>query len=310
MAYQINKNTIFFIFSLIFGLGFSAFKAKAQINQQQEWITNTIDRLYPTKIYVEKKIQTIEVEVGIKRENARIEKTGKKYIYTFNRQGKIESLIEITRQEYNYDTVFTFHYYNKDSRVHIARTFNKGRYTSTYETSDEYNQVTRFLVCQETNLSDDFRFFKLGQQTVIQSESYRYEIINDNQTRKKFLNDNNVIYKEGILYFEGKKKLLKAQDYTFTTTGVRINYTNSFDDKGRLLESFYTSDAAGDLKENTRFSYDANVLTEEKYYRNASMKNQRFYFYNKENQLLESILSKSNNDYLIEILNFNFTFYQ
>jgi hypothetical protein len=194
--------------------------------------------------------------------------------------------------------------------VHIARTFNKGRYTSTYETSDEYNQVTRFLVCQETNLSDDFRFFKLGQQTVIQSESYRYEIINDNQTRKKFLNDNNVIYKEGILYFEGKKKLLKAQDYTFTTTGVRINYTNSFDDKGRLLESFYTSDAAGDLKENTRFSYDANVLTEEKYYRNASMRNQRFYFYNKENQLLESILSKSNNDYLIEILNFNFTFYQ
>jgi hypothetical protein len=284
--------------------------ASAQINQQQEWITNTIDRLYPTKIHVEKKIQTIEVEVGIKRENARIEKTGKKYIYTFNRQGKIESFIEVTRQEYNYDSVFTFHYYNKDSRVHIARTINKGRYTATYETSDEYDQVTRFLVCQETNLSDDFRFFKLGQQTVMQSESYRYEIINDNQTRKKFLNDNNLIYKEGILYFEGKKKLLKAQDYTFTTTGVRINYTNTFDDKGRLLESYYSSDAAGDLKESTRFSYDASGLTEEKYYRNASMKNQRFYFYNKENQLLESILSKSNNDYLIEILNFNFTFYQ
>jgi hypothetical protein len=284
--------------------------ATAQINQQQEWITNTIDRLYPSKIHVEKKIQTIEVEVGIKRENARIEKTGKKYIFTYNRQGLIESFIEVTRQEYTYDSVFTFHYYNKDSRVHIARTYNKGRYTATYETSDEYNQVTRFLVCQETNLSDDFRFFKLGQQTVLQSESFRYEIINDNQTRKKFLNDNNLVYKEGILYFEGKKKLLKAQDYTFTTTGVRINYTNTFDDKGRLLESYYSSDAAGDLKESTRFSYDASGLTEEKYYRNASMKNQRFYFYNKENELLESILSKSNNDYLIEIFNFNFTFYQ
>jgi hypothetical protein len=303
-----STRTISLIYmSLILLLNYSA---KAQINQQQEWITNTIDRLYPKKEHVEKKIQTIEVEVGIKRENTRIEKTGKKYIFTYNRQGKIESFIEVTRQEYTYDSVFTFHYYNKDSHVHIARTFNKGRYTAVYETSDEYEQVIRYLVCNETNMSDDFRFFKLGQQTVMQSESYRYEIINENQTRKKFLNDNNLVYKEGILYFEGKKKLLKMQDYTFTTTGVRINYTNSFDDKGRLLESFYSSDAAGDLKENTRFSYDANGLTEEKYYRNASMKNQRFYFYNKENLLLESILSKSNNDYLIEIFNFNFTFYQ
>lgn len=300
----------FYLLLIIMTLVLNANRVTAQINQQQEWITNTLDRLYPTKIHVEKKIQTIEVEVGVKRENARIEKTGKKYIYTFNRQGKIESLIEVTRQEYTYDSVFTFHYYNKDSRVHIARTYNKGRYTAVYETYDEYDQVIRYLVCQETNLSDDFRFFKLGQQTLMQSESYRYEIINDNQTRKKFLNDNNLVYKEGILYFEGKKKLLKAQDYTFTTTGVRINYTNTFDDKGRILESFYSSDAAGDLKENTRFSYDANGLAEEKYYRNASMKNQRFYFYNKDSQILESILSKSNNDYLIEIFNFNITFYQ
>jgi hypothetical protein len=282
----------------------------AQINQQQEWISNTIDRLYPSKIHVEKKIQTIEVEVGIKRENARIEKTGKKYIYTFNRQGRIESFVEVTRQEYTYDSIFTFHYYNKDSRVHIARTYNKGKYTTIYETYDEYDQVIKYLVCQETNLTDDFRFFKLGQQTVIQSESYRYETINEQQTRKKFLNDNNLVYKEGILYFDGKKRLLKMQDYTFTTTGVRINYTNTFDDKGRILESYYSSDAAGDLKENTRYSYDATGLTEEKYYRNASMKNQRFYFYNKESLILESILSKSNNDYLIEIFNFNFSFYQ
>ncbi len=308
--YRKNKITaIVQLISICFLVSIN-FKAAAQINQQQEWIINTIDRLYPTKIHIEKKVQTIEVEVGIKRENARIEKTGKKYIYTFNRQGKIESFVEITRQEYTYDSIFTFHYYNKDSKVHIARTFNKGRYTTIYETYDEYDQVIKYLVCQETNLSDDFRFFKLGQQTVMQSESYRYEIINDNQTRKKFLNDNNLVYKEGILYFESKKKLLKAQDYTFTTTGIRINYTNTFDDKGRILESFYSSDAAGDLKENTRYSYDANGLTEEKYYRNSSMKNQRFYFYNKESLLLESVLSKTNNDYLIEILNFNFTFYQ
>lgn len=297
-------------FALFLMLAMLGINVKAQISQQQEWITNTIERFYPTKIHVEKKIQTIEVEIGIKRENARIEKTGKKYIYTFNRQGKIESVIEITRQEYTYDSIFTFHYYNKDSRVHIARTYNKGRYTAIYETYDENDQVIRYLVCQETNLSDDFRFFKLGQQTLLQSESYRYEIINDMQTRKKFLNDNNVAYKEGILYYEGKQRLLKSQDYTFTTTGVRINYTNTFDDKGRILESYYSSDAAGDLKEHSRFTYDANGLTEEKYYRNSSMKNQRFYFYNKDNQLLESILSKSNNDYLIEIFNFSFTFYE
>lgn len=297
-------------FALFLMLAMLGINVKAQISQQQEWITNTIERFYPTKIHVEKKIQTIEVEIGIKRENARIEKTGKKYIYTFNRQGKIESVIEITRQEYTYDSIFTFHYYNKDSRVHIARTYNKGRYTAIYETYDENDQVIRYLVCQETNLSDDFRFFKLGQQTLLQSESYRYEIINDMQIRKKFLNDNNVAYKEGILYYEGKQRLLKSQDYTFTTTGVRINYTNTFDDKGRILESYYSSDAAGDLKEHSRFTYDANGLTEEKYYRNSSMKNQRFYFYNKDNQLLESILSKSNNDYLIEIFNFSFTFYE
>ena len=294
---------------LVILMCFIALNTNAQINQQQEWINNSIERLYPSKIHVDKKIQTIEVEVGIKRENARIEKTGKKYIFTYNLQGNLASFVEVTRQEYNYDSIFTFHYYNKETRTHIARTFNKGRYTAIYETSNEYNQVTKHIVCNETNLSDDFRFFKLGQQTLMQSESYSYEIINENQTRKKFLNDNNLIYKEGILYFEGKNKLLKAQDYTFTTTGVRINYSNNFDDKGRLLESFYLSNAAGDLKENTKFSYEADNLTEEKYFRNASLKNHRFYFYNKENMILESILSKSNNDNLIEIFNFNFTFY-
>ena len=294
---------------LVILMCFIALNTNAQINQQQEWINNSIERLYPSKIHVDKKIQTIEVEVGIKRENARIEKTGKKYIFTYNLQGDLASFVEVTRQEYNYDSIFTFHYYNKETRTHIARTFNKGRYTAIYETSNEYNQVTKHIVCNETNLSDDFRFFKLGQQTLLQSESYSYEIINENQTRKKFLNDNNLIYKEGILYFEGKNKLLKAQDYTFTTTGVRVNYNTNFDDKGRTLESFYSSNAAGDLKENTKFSYEADNLTEEKYFRNTSLKNHRFYFYNKENMILESILSKSNNDSLIEIFNFNFTFY-
>ena len=69
---------------LVILMCFIALNTNAQINQQQEWINNSIERLYPSKIHVDKKIQTIEVEVGIKRENARIEKTGKKYIFTYS----------------------------------------------------------------------------------------------------------------------------------------------------------------------------------------------------------------------------------
>ena len=283
--------------------------ALSQPNPQLDWLNLTLNRIYPAKTHLNKKMKTIEVEVGIKRSNARIENTGKKYIYTFNQLGKIESFIEVNRQEYNYDSTFTFHYYNTDTRVHIARTYNKGRYTATYETFDENNRIIKYLVCAETNLSDDFRFFKLGQQTSVQSETYTYQQMSDNQTRKKYFNDNNLVYKEGILYTDVKNKQLKEEDYTFITTGVRINYTNTFDDKGRILETLYSSDAAGDLRESTRFTYEGNNLTEEKYYRNSAMRNQRYYFYDKENSELESILCKYSNDYLIEIFNFSFSYY-
>jgi hypothetical protein len=282
----------------------------AQINQHQEFANNVLEKLYPTKIYQGKKIKSIEVELGLKRENARIEKTGKKYVYNFQEDGRLASFIEVIKKEYEYDSIFTFHFYNKELKQHIARTFDHGKYFTLYDNFDDAGRLVKSMRCQETNLTDDFRFFKIGQQTILQIESYQYEAVNENQVKKKFLNDQNLVYKEGIIYYEGNPKVLKAQEFAFSTTGVKVNYTYTYDDQGRQLETNYFSNAAGELKESTRYTYNASVLTEDKYYRNSSMKNQRFYFYGKDNGLLESILSKSGNAYLIDIYNFSFTFYQ
>lgn len=281
----------------------------AQVNPQLDWITSTIDKIYPKKEMNAKKIKNITVEVGIKRDNSRIEKTGKKYIYYFNTQGKLDTLIQIIRTEYSYDSIITFYYNNKTTKTDISRTYNKGKYFTVYNTMDDYGRIIKTLHCEETNLSDDYRFFKLGNQVVTQSESYRFEPINDNQLRKKFSNDNNIVFKEGIIYTEGKNKLIKEESYQYIATGVRLNYSNVYDDKEHVIETIYTSDASGELKENSKFTYDKDVLTEEKYYRNNAMRNERFFFYNKENNSLESILSKSTTGYTIEIYNFTINFY-
>jgi hypothetical protein len=281
----------------------------AQVNPQLDWVTNTIDRIYPKKEMNAKKIKNITVELDLKRDNSRIEKTGKKFIYSFSNQGTLDTLIQIIRNEYGYDSIVTFYYTNKATKTDIIRTFNKGKYFTIYNTKDDYGRIIKTLHCEETNLSDDFRFFKLGNQVVTQSESYRFEPINDNQLRKKFSNDNNIVFKEGIIYTEGKNKLIKEENYQYIATGVRLNYSNVYDEKERVIETIYTSDASGDLKENSKFTYDKDILLEEKYYRNNAMRNQRFFFYNKENSSLESILSKSTTGYTIEIYNFTINFY-
>lgn len=305
---QLLNRTIQKLFILIFCL--ITLHVQAQINQHQEFVTTVLDKLYPSKMHQGKKIKSIEVELGMKRENSRIEKSGKKYIFNYQDDGRLELFVEVLRKEYEFDSIFTLHYYNKEAKLQIARTYNNGKYLAIYENFDDAGRLIKSMRCQETNLTDDFRFFKIGQQTILQSESYQYEIINDNQVKKKFFNDQNLVYKEGILYYEGNPKILKAQEFAFTTTGVKVNYTYTYDEQGRQMESNYFSNAAGEIKESTRYTYNASVLTEDKYYRNSSLKNQRFYFYGKDNGLLESILSKSGNAYLIEIYNFNFTFYQ
>ncbi len=301
--YFIKHSSFAFLLVLLVG------KVKAQNNTQLNWINELIERSFPVKEYQGKKIKSIIVDFDLKRENSRIEKGNKKYIYQYLPDGNLESLIETTRNDNGYDSIFTFCYYNNTANSRISRTYNKGRYTAVYQTFDEDKKLSRYVVCYETNLSDDFRFFKLGQQTVIQSESYKYEYINENQTRKKIFNDNNLVYKEGIIYTDEKNKKTIAEEYTFLTTGVRTNYKYLYDNKRRLTESSFYSDAAGELNEKTLFLYTDSVLNEDKLYRNNILKNERYYFYNKDSHILESILCKVSGSYLFEIYNFHFIFY-
>lgn len=304
-----DKYRIIMILGLFLSFKMSSAQTISATRASIDWMLNDIERFYPNLEYIERKIKTVEIEFGTKRDNARIEKSGKKFIINYTRDGKPESEIEIVRNEFGFDSLFTFHYYLNGNKMHVARKFMNGKYFAIYETLDPEGRTIKLQECQETNQTNDFRFFKLGRQTVLFSESYQYELLNPEQERKKYLNDNNLVYKEGIIYYDKKHKV-KEMDFSFSTTGIRENITNVYDEQGRLTENHFSSDAAGDLRETTRYTYESKQLIGQKYYRNNVLKNERFYFYNKENGLLESILSKSAGDYNIEIFNISIQFYE
>ncbi|MCC6251279.1 MAG: hypothetical protein IT238_02315 [Bacteroidia bacterium] len=281
----------------------------AQINMQKEWLENTIEVLFPGRTFKGQKIQCIEVETNIKQENTRIERAPKKYIFSYNTNGEIESLIELNKKDSGYDSVYTFYYYNKETRLLISRTYNNGSYTAVYETYDDKHRLVKRVQCSETNLSGDFNFFKLGQQIVEQSESFSYESLGNNQTRKRFLNDINTVYKEGIVYTDESGTRVTEQDFTFVTTGVRVSNQYVYDKQGRLTEKKYNSDAAGNLSEVTKYIYQDALLNQERYERNNVLRNECFYFYHESNNLVESIVCKQTNSYRIDIFNFMVSFY-
>ncbi|MBL0047584.1 MAG: hypothetical protein IPP32_05730 [Bacteroidetes bacterium] len=286
-----------------------ATSSKAQFYKQ----TTAISHLYSVSVnpdYVrEQKIKSLRITYAWKEDGQRIQsKNTSKKIY-FNTNGLPFHELDVVES----DSSETFYYYHGDTLA-IKRKFTLKEILAVYVSFGAQHQPSREVRCKEfpANPEEKFfsrEFFKLGKQEVIWTESYSYESLSKNQTRKKTYNDKEIVYKEGIVYTD-EHNLTNSEISRFTATGVSENNSYIYDTKNQLLEKTFYTDVAGILEEKTIFTYDANGnVSTEKFYRNSILQKELIYFYSTNGKYPEAILTKYPNRKTIDMQTIQVEFY-
>ena len=172
---------------------------------------------------------------------------------------------------YEFDTLSCTFFYNEKSNLSCKR-YNDGNvYNSTYYWYDSLNRVTRVLFCRETNSSQDKSVFVLGQQQKQFEEKYKYAYTSELQYKKLCLNDEDRVFKEIVVSFN-KNKQPKQYNESFIATWINQVTDFTYNDKNKLIEKKYTSNAATPVEIKDTFEYDKNdFLDMEKHYKNGLM---------------------------------------
>lgn len=278
-----------YLFLVIFLLATSS---KAQFFKQ----TTANSHLYTIPVnpdYVrDQKIKSLRITYAWKEEGQRIQSKNTSKNINFNANGLPFHELDIVVS----DSSETFYYYRGDTLV-IKRKFTAMEIHAAYFSYDTQNRPLREVRCKEFPANPEEpifsrEFFKLGKQEVFWTESYSYEQLSKNQTRKKTYNDKEIVYKEGIVYAD-EHNLTNSEISRFTATGVSENNNYVYDSKNQLLEKTFYTDVAGILEEKTIFTYDAygNISTE-KFYRNSILQKEMIYFYSANGKYPEAILTK------------------
>lgn len=266
-----------------------------------------IEKLFSVSEIRQRGIRRIYAEVAVKNENDRIRKTGQQFIFEYDKSGQPVWMAELSSPAV-LDTILTLWYRNKDSTLLVRRKYERGRFSTTYIRYDSLHRPCKYVQCAETSEGESVRFFKPLNQYVNSLETVSYEIPVAGQLKKRFINDNGVVYKEGIEYSRNGKPF--SEEYFYTATGMRVRINYRYDDQGNLTERQYYTDAVGEYVETLEMKYENGKLSGERFFRNTVPVVERFFFYRKEDGLPESILTRNTGTYVIDFFNLRYEFFE
>lgn len=176
-----------------------------------------------------------------------------------------------TKSVYEFDTLSCVFVYDKQNNLSCKR-YNDGNvYNASYYWYDSLGRVTRILYCRETNSSPDRSVFVLGLQQKQFEEKYKYVYTSPVQYKKQCLNDEERVFKEIVVTFTPKKQP-KQYNESFIATWINQVTDFTYNEKNKLIEKKYTSNAGGNVEIKDTLTYDKNnFLDMEKHYKNGTL---------------------------------------
>ncbi|MFH1004352.1 MAG: hypothetical protein V1781_02485 [Bacteroidota bacterium] len=157
--------------------------------------------------------------------------------------------------QYKYDTLVTNFFYTSTGHLQMKRSMIGEFFNACYYEYYADGNIKKQTVCKETNSSIDKKEFRLSVQTILSQEKFEYVYQSPNQKRKKCLNDEGKIYKEGILNFAKGK--LTDESYEFTVAWLRISTNYKYDNAGCLVEKIISDNTSGQREDKWIFEYDS-----------------------------------------------------
>ncbi|MFN6039844.1 MAG: hypothetical protein ACK452_15350, partial [Bacteroidota bacterium] len=203
-----------------------------------------------------------------------------------------------TRHEkiYEYDTISTRFFYDKDGRLILSR-YNEGSYyEGNYYEYDGEGRITRELRCKETNLTQGSNIFTLGVQNVISEEKFEYQKTGNLKYKKKCLNDEGRVFREIIINTDEGKRI-KEMNENFTVTWISQKTKFWYNNFGQLTQKTFESNADGTQAIRDTFEYDnkGNIIWE-KQFMNDVLLNERSYIFNDSGDLVNSFVIRNHTE--------------
>ncbi len=189
----------------------------------------------------------------------------------YKRHRKISNGHRYTKNEYIYDTIITTYFYNEFNLLQLKR-YNDGNYYESYYLDYfKDGQLEKERRYKETNVSEIKSVFKLGEQTLISEESYRYLPISKVQFKKTCLNNENRSFKEIIYNLNDSSQILSINEQ-YTASWIIENKNFDYNKKGQLIKATYNSNSNDNINLIETYEYDMNdCLLTEKHYKNNEL---------------------------------------
>lgn len=157
---------------------------------------------------------------------------------------------------YIYDTLFVYYYYDSLSRLASRRMCDGDYYSTWYYEYNVDGFMTRRIHAKETNGGMSHRAFRIGVQTIISVEEFRYLQLNENMYKQFSLNDEGKSYKETIMKFDAKKRPLEYRE-EYMAGGIRVVNAWSYDSLNRIAGTSFYSNAGMVIQDKGTYSYDS-----------------------------------------------------
>lgn len=202
------------------------------------------------------RITTILGKQMVKRDNEPMRPKGSSYYYRFDEKGHtVYSNNAFGHPGSGRDTASITYTYDEADRVtQRMRNDLGGHYSYTIDYG-VHGLPERETYSRIENLGTDRYNVIPGEVTVISDERYRYAMQSDTLTKKIFLNNLDLPYREQLLAKDKNGYLLTIEDvYLMSNKRARITFT--YDDKGRLAERLEQPDIGWLHSKKHTYTYD------------------------------------------------------
>ncbi len=254
-------------------------------------------------------VKAIKGRIKTKRKLHPIQDKGLETYYGFDEAGILTHQYKTRFKSSKKDTTMVTYVYDDSNRVVVKRLNDSYGFYSYNYTFDDQGQVASEKYCRDENIGSSKVDFKLGKQTIIVSENFKNEWMNDTLMKKRYFNNYGRPYQEKYYYWDDKG-YLKEEETMLLLNSKRNKVSYVYNEKGLVVEKIQSSNVTGNSTLKHEYTYDdVGNLTQIDEYRNNKHVTKREIVY-KDNMLLEAVIVWDVATEFMTIVSYDFEFYE
>ncbi len=254
-------------------------------------------------------IKSITGSISSKKVRDIIRSTGTDYHYQFDKNGKLTNQLSSHFSDGLKDTTTIFYTYNTKGQIITKRKNDSYGYCSYHYNYDQANNITTQTYCRDENKFNSKNQFELKKEYIIVKDSFSYQKINAEQTKKIFYNSYGKKFKEQINYYDKLGYL--TEEYTkFIIGNNKKKLTYEYNENGQLFKKYLYTNISQGKKTTEIYSYDeiGNVL-DIKYYNDNIHNSTKQFLYDNKTMLLTAMIIQDIETELVRIIKYRYTFF-